>query len=84
MNRNCSACNIMIDENNYLKHWTICKKCHNENRRKNKINIITEKEQPKIDKINNNDVSTFENHACVVIGPRYVGKTITFSKYLKK
>ena len=25
----------MIDENNYLKHRTLCKKCYNENRRKN-------------------------------------------------
>ena len=45
----------MIVENNYLKHRTICKKCHNENRRKNN-NTITENEiattpqQPKIDK----------------------------------
>ena len=55
----------MIDENNYLKHRTICKKCHNENRRKNNNNTITENEidttpqQPKIDKIINNNVSKF-------------------------
>ena len=54
----------MIDENNYLKHGTFFKKCHNENRRKNNNNTITENEiattlqQPKIDKINNNNVST--------------------------
>ena len=65
MNRNCGACNINVDEINYLRHRTICKKCHNENRRKNNNNTITENEivstpqQPKIDKIsnNNNDVS---------------------------
>ena len=79
MNRNCSACNIKIDENNCLKHRTICKKSHNENRRKNNINTKTENEidttpqQLKIDKINNNNVSTFENQTCVVIGPRNVG-----------
>ena len=90
MNRNCSACNIKIDENNYLKHGTICKKCHNEIRRKNNINTITENEidttpqQPKIDKINNNNVSTIENHACVVIGPRNVGKTYYILKILEK
>ena len=83
MNRNCSACNIKIDENKYLKHRTICKKCHNENRRKNNNNTITENEQPKIDKINNN-VSTFENHACVVIGPRNVGKTYYILEILEK
>ena len=84
MNRNCSACNIKIDENNYLKHRTICKKCHKENRRKNNINTITENEQPKIDKINNNNVSTFENHACVVIGPQNVGETYYILKILEK
>ena len=84
MNRNCSACNIKIDENNYLKHRTVCKKCHNENRRKNNINTTTENEQPKIDKINNNNVSTFENHACVVIGSRNVGKTYYILKILEK
>ena len=47
----------MIDENNYLKHRTICKKCHNENKRKNNNNTTTESEvdttphQPKNDKI---------------------------------
>ena len=28
MNRNSSVCNIMIDENNYLKHKTVCKSCY--------------------------------------------------------
>ena len=84
MNRNCSACDIKIDENNYLKHRTICKKCHNENRRKNNINTKTENEKPKIDKLNNNNVSTFENHACVVIGLRSVGKTYYILKILEK
>ena len=89
MNRNCSACNIKIDENNYLKHRTICKKCHNEKRRKNNINTITENEiattpeQPKIDKINNK-VSTYEKRANVVIGPRNVGKTYYMLKKLGK
>ena len=90
MNRNCSACNIKIEENNYLKHRTICKECHNENRRKNNNNTITENEidtkpqQPEIDKIINNNVSTFENRANVIIGPRNVGKTYYMLKILEK
>ena len=91
MNRNCSACtNIKIDENNYLKHRTICKKCYNENRRKNNINTITKNgiditpQQPKIDKIINNNVSKFENRANVIIGPRNVGKTYYMLKVLEK
>ena len=66
----------MIDENNYLKDRTICKKCHNENRRRNNNNTITESEidttpqQPKIDKIINKNDSTFENRANVIIGKK--------------
>ena len=80
----------MINENNYLKHRTICKKCHNENRRKNNNNtknendFVTTPQQPKVDKINNSNVSTYENHANVVIGPRNVGKTYYMLKVLKK
>ena len=80
----------MIDENNYLKQRTIFKKCHNENRRKNNNNTITENEidttpqQPKIDKIINNNVSKVENRANVIIGPRNVGKTYYMLKVLKK
>ena len=80
----------MIDENNYLKHRTICKKCHNEKRRKNNNNNIAESEidttpqQPKIDQIINKNVSTLENRANVIIGPRNVGKTYYMLKVLEK
>ena len=46
--------------------------------------IDTTHQQPKIDKIDNNNISTFENHACVVIGPRNVGKTDYKLKVLEK
>ena len=85
MNRNCSVCNITIDENNYLKHKTVCKSCYNKNRRKNtsiEKKIDTTTQQPKIDKINN--VSTYENRANVIIGPRNVGKTFYMLKILEK
>ena len=39
MNRNCSACNIIIDIYNYKKDRTVCKSCYNINKRKNN-NII--------------------------------------------
>ena len=82
MNRNCTICKIVIDENNYLKHRTICKKCHNENRRKNN-NTLT----PNIENVNNNNneiVSTYENHRHVVIGPSNVGKAYYTLKILEK
>ena len=78
MDRNCSICKITIDENNYSKHRTICEKCHNENRRKNKNTL-----PPNIENVNN-DVSTYETRANVVIGPRNVGKTYYMLKVLEK
>ena len=82
----------MIDENNYLKHRTICKKCHNENRRKNNntlppnIENVNNKKKLKINSNNNNDdiVSTYENHRHVVIGTSNVGKTYYMLKVLEK
>ena len=81
----------MIDEKKYLKHRTICKKkVKMKKRRKNNKNTITENEtattpqQPKIDEINNNNVSTYENHAYVVIGPRNVGKIYYMLKIFEK
>ena len=86
MNRICNTCNIERDENNYLKDRFVCKSCYNKNRRKNNINPLIHNPQPKIDKINNNNdnVSTYENHANVVIGPGNVGKTYNMLKILEK
>ena len=74
----------MIDENNYLKHRTICNKCYNENKRKNNNTL-----PPNIVNVNNNnnndDIdSTYENHRHVVIGPSNVGKTFYMLKVLEK
>ena len=85
MNRNFSMCKILIDENNYLKHKTICKKCYNENRRKNNNTLPP----PNIENVNNNNnnddiFSTYENHRHVVIGPSNVGKTFYMLKVLEK
>ena len=89
MNRNCSACNILIDINNYKKDRTVCKTCYNINKRKNNINILplnknnTSYQQPNIENVNNN-VSTYENHRQVIIGPSNVGKTYYMLKVLEK
>ena len=89
MNRICNACKIEIDEKNYLKDRTVCKSCYNKNRGKLNHNTIIQNQQAKIDKINkNNDsnpnVSTYGNHAYVVIGPRNVGKRYYMLKILEK
>ena len=89
MNRNCSACNILIDINNYEKDRTIFKTCYNINKRKNNINILppnknnTSYQQPNIENVNKN-VSTCENHRHVVIGPSNVGKAYYMLKILEK
>ena len=71
MNGNCSACNIIIDINIYKKDRTVCKSCYNKKKRKNNNIILT----PNIENVNNNNngiVSTYENRANVLIGPRNV------------
>ena len=86
MNRICNNCNIEIDEKHYLKDRTVRKTCFNKNRRKNKNSPLFQNQQPKIVKINNNNdnVSTYENHAYVVLGPRNVCKTYYMLKVLEK
>ena len=85
MNRICNTCDIEIDENNYMKDRTVCKSYYNKNRRKNN----KQNHQPKIEHVNNNNdtnisVPTYENHACVVNGPRNVGKAYYMLKMLDK
>ena len=83
MNRNCTACNILIDINNYKKDRTVCKTCYNKNRRKNKINTLPPNKNIN-NKDNNTNVSTYENHRHVIIGPSNVGKTYYMLKILEK
>ena len=60
MDRICNAYGIKIDEKNYPKYRSICKNCHNKNRRKNIDNTVNQKEnsashqQPKVDIDNKN------------------------------
>ena len=77
-----------MNEINYLKDWTVCKSRYNKKRRKNIIKTLIKHQQPKIDKINNNDtknsnVSTYENHACVVTAAKNVSKTYYMPKMLE-
>ena len=92
MNRSCTACNIMIDINNYKKDRTVCKTCYNKNKRKNNNIILTpndlkttsNKLDKNIENVNNAIVSSYENRANVIIGPRDVGKTYYMLKVLDK
>ena len=79
----------MIDKNNYKKDRTICKTCYNIKKRKNKINTLppnknnTSYQQLNIENVKKN-VSTYENHRHVIIGPSNVGKTFYMLKVLEK
>ena len=103
MNRNCTACNIMIDINNYKKDRTVCKSCYNISKRKNNIITLpqnknnTSYQQPNIENVNNKkeqtninnkdntpNLSTYQNRANVIIGPRNVRKTYYKLKVLEK
>ena len=89
MDRNCSACDIKIDINNYKKNETVCKTCYNKNKnkRKNNKNTLPQKEtcssQHK-SKIDNNNVIAHENHAYLIIGPRNLGKTYYMLRKIRK
>ena len=76
----------MIDINKYKKDRTVCKACYNQNKRKNNNNTLppnkikTSYQTPNIENVNSNrdnnpNVSTYENHRHVVIGPSNIGKT---------
>ena len=89
--RECTVCNIMIDEDNCKKDRNVCNNCYNRNRKNYTINEKKRKtddsvrniEKPKVDNVNNN-VSTYKNHRHVIIGPSNVGKTYYMLKLLEK
>ena len=83
MTRNCSACNIIIDINNYKKDRTVCKSSYNKNKRKNKKIILTTNIE-NVNNSNNSIDSTYENRANVIIGPRNVGQTFYMLNVLEK
>ena len=71
-NKNCSACNIKLDINNYKKDRTVCKDCYNKKKRKN--NLI---QQPKIE-------NGFNNNRTLLVGPSFSGKTYLMLKILSR
>ena len=83
MNRNCSACNIIIDINNYKKNRTVCKDCYNKKKRKNNLvqkEITTSHQQPKIEHDNNNNY----NNQTLMVGRSFSGKTCLMLKILSR
>ena len=78
-NKNCSACNIKLDINNYKKDRTVCRDCYNKKKRKNNLvpnEITTSYQQPKIENNNNNPT--------LIVGPSFLGKTYLMLKILSR
>ena len=73
-NKNCSACNIKLDINNYKKDRTVCKDCYNKKKRKN--NLI---QRPKIENGNDNN-----NNRTLLVGSSFAGKTYLMLKILSR
>ena len=79
-NKNCSACNIKLDINNYKKDRTVCRDCYNNKKKNNLVqNEITISHQPKIDDCNNNN-----NNRTLLVGPSFSGKTYLMLKILSR
>ena len=89
--KKCTVCNILIDEGNCKKDRNICKSCYNINIKKYTINEKKRKTDDSVRNIekpktinDNNNVSTYENHRHVIIGPSKVGKTFYMLKVFEK
>ena len=84
-NKNCSACNIKLDKNNYKKDRTICRDCYNKKKRKNDINTLPPNKNienvntPQQSKIENNN-----NNRTLLVGPSFSGKTYLILKILSR
>ena len=81
-NKNCSACNIKLDINNYEKDRTVCRDCYNKKKRKNNLvqnEITISHQQPIIEHDNNNN-----NNRSLLVGPSFSGKTYLMLKILSR
>ena len=78
--KNCSARNVKLDKDNYKKDKTICKKCYNESKRKNKSkNNLIQSQQAK-----SHNVNTNKNNRTVLVGCSFSGKTYLMLKVLSR
>ena len=82
-NKNCSACNIKLDINNYKKDRTVCRDCYNKKKRKININTLPPNEM--IENVNTPQQPNFENNnRTLLVGPSFSGKTYLMLKILSR
>ena len=81
-NKNCSACNIKLDINNYKKDRTVFRDCYKKKKRKNNLDqneITISHQQPIIEHDNNNN-----NNRSLLVGLSFSGKTYLMLKILSR
>ena len=88
-NKNCSACKLKLDQDFYEENRTSFKICYNKKKRKNNDSTLNQNQQPKIDKVNedndnNPSLSANENYRHVFIDLLNVGKTYYMLKKIEK
>ena len=77
--RKCTACNRTIDKDNQKTNRTVCE--HSYNRRQGNNSFIVPEQQ---NNQNNANVSAYEDHRNVIVGPSNSGRTYYFLKVLKR
>ena len=75
----CTACNLKIDSNNYLKDRTVCESCYLMKRRKNNNISLIQNQQRKFDNVDNNN-----NSRTLIIGFSNYGKTYLMNYVLNQ
>ena len=77
--KNCSACILKLDKDNYKRDRTVCEDCYNKNK-KNNNNTLIQNHQPKIDNVNKNN----NKNRTLLAGPSFSGKTCLLLKFLSR
>ena len=80
-NKNGSACNIKLDEDNYKKDKTICKNFFIEKKGKNKnITTLIQNQEPRNYEVNKNNI----NRSTLLVGLCFSGKTFLMLKVVSR
>ena len=66
-NKNCSACNVKLDINNYKKDRTVCKDCYNRKKRKN--NYLQNEATTSHQQQKNENGTKNKNNRTLLVGP---------------
>ena len=84
-NKNCTACNIKADKDNYKKNRTICKNCYNRKKTKNNNESLIQNKITAFHKqLKINIVYNHRSNRTLLIGPSFSDKTYLELKILSR